>query len=130
MNSDGTLKARQKVSQDSGNLNLTFSSGYGFGKSITALGDLDGDGVIDLAVSAIGPGNNTGAVYILFMNKNGTVKSTKTIDPSNSLLSSYLTGGNFLELICLVLVILMGMEFLILLLVLPQKTAKKAQFMF
>jgi hypothetical protein len=95
MNSDGTLKGRQKISQDSGNLNLTFSDNYGFGKAITGLGDLDGDGVIDLAVSAIGPGNAIGAVYILFMNKNGTVKSTNTLDSKNSMLSSYLTGNNF-----------------------------------
>ena len=45
-----------------------------FGYSITALTDLDGNGVVDLAVSAIEDddgGGNRGAVYILFLGSSG-----------------------------------------------------------
>ena len=43
-----------------------------FGVSIANLGDIDGDGVIDLAVGAHrGDGGNRGSVHILFMDKTG-----------------------------------------------------------
>ncbi|MBT4604313.1 hypothetical protein HOC01_01620 [archaeon] len=55
-----------------------------FGSSITTIGDLDGDGVQDLAVGARNDANNAsesseGAVYILFMNVNGSVSSNVKI---------------------------------------------------
>src|SRR5206468_251227 len=54
-----------------------------FGISAATLGDLDGDGVTDLAVGAFGDdtgGNARGAVHVLLMNTtNGTVKSTTNI---------------------------------------------------
>lgn len=47
-----------------------------FGPSVTSIGDLDGDGVIDIAVGAMHDdgGVNSGAVWILWLNSNGTVK--------------------------------------------------------
>ncbi|KAL6059708.1 Receptor tyrosine-protein kinase erbB-2 [Balamuthia mandrillaris] len=51
----------------------------GFGTSITALGDLDGDAVPDIAVSGWGAHTLVGAVYILFLNRNGTVKAVQEI---------------------------------------------------
>ncbi len=53
-----------------------------FGRSVTAPGDLDGDGVTDIAVGA--PlddtgGSNRGAVHVLFLNSDGTVKSSQKI---------------------------------------------------
>ena len=53
-----------------------------FGWSACSLGDLDGDGVTDLAVGALGDsagGVYSGAVYVLFLNSNGTVKSSQKI---------------------------------------------------
>merc|ERR1712196_648788 len=49
-------------------------SGAEFGSSITNLGDIDNDGVQDIAVGAKGLNNDRGAIFILMMNKNGTVK--------------------------------------------------------
>lgn len=95
MKKDGTVKDKRKISKDSGNLKATFTNtSYFFGKSVVSMGDLDGDGVTDLAVGAAGANDYTGAVYILFMNSNATVKSYMLLDKNNSYLSSYLTGGN------------------------------------
>ena len=49
---------------------------------MSSLGDLDGDGVIDLAVGAFQDdtgGTSRGAVHVLFLNSNGTVKSSQKI---------------------------------------------------
>jgi hypothetical protein len=50
-----------------------------FGISVTSsVGDLDGDGVVDLAVGALYDydwGTNRGVVWLLFLNSDGTVKS-------------------------------------------------------
>ncbi len=53
-----------------------------FGSSVVNVGDLDGDGVTDLAVGAYGDGTGgprRGAVHILFLNASGTVKSSTKI---------------------------------------------------
>ena len=50
-----------------------------FGTSIANIGDLNGDGINDVAVGAYSDdtgGSNRGAVHILFMNVDGTVKSS------------------------------------------------------
>lgn len=48
-----------------------------FGSSIALIGDLDNDGINDIAVGA--PGNMYSAVYILYMQRNGTSRSTVMI---------------------------------------------------
>ncbi len=82
MNSDLTVSSFQKISEVSGNLNTSLSNSDYFGGSVANIGDLNGDGVIDLAVGAYRDdygGNNKGAIYILFMNTDGTVSSTQKI---------------------------------------------------
>ena len=63
---------------------ITLANTDHFGDSVANIGDLDGDGVNDLAVGAkrddAGTGSDAGAVHILFMNKDGSVKSTEQID--------------------------------------------------
>ena len=66
-----------------------------FGYQIEAIGDLDGDGVIDLATIKYGddagvtldPANNdnAGSIMILFMNSDGSVKSANEITMENNL---------------------------------------------
>ncbi len=56
---------------------LTLPTQAQFGSSIEAVGDLDGNGVVDLAVGAEGDDEtafNAGAVYILFLEADGSVK--------------------------------------------------------
>ena len=82
MNADGTVKSHQKISNTAGGLTGVLDPGDEFGVAIANLGDLDGDAISDLAVSAAGDGDggaNRGAVWVLFMNADGTVKSHQKI---------------------------------------------------
>jgi fibronectin type 3 domain-containing protein len=90
MNSDGTVKSYQKISDTAGSFTATLDDVDLFGISMAILGDLDGDGVVDLVVGAHSDddgGTSRGAVYILFMNSDGTVKSYQKISD---------TEGNFM----------------------------------
>jgi hypothetical protein len=87
MNSDGTVESSQKISSDAGDLDRDIDDGDLFGSAVTEIGDLDGDGVTDLAVGMIGDddgGNDRGAVWILFMNSDGTVESKKRISQNRA----------------------------------------------
>jgi len=69
METDGDVSSAQKISNQYGNFN-SFYTMYSehFGFSVTGLGDVDGDGVMDLAVGApLDDGVNTdvGAVYLV-----------------------------------------------------------------
>jgi hypothetical protein len=82
LNPNGTVKAEQKISALEGGFGGALADGDGFGKSVANIGDLDGDGVTDLAVGATGDddgGNARGAVWIVFLNANGTVKTEQKI---------------------------------------------------
>lgn len=81
LNANGTARASQKIATGTGG-GPPIANLDRFGSSTTALGDLDGDGVTELAVGASGDDTNgayRGAVHILFLNKNGTVKATQKI---------------------------------------------------
>jgi predicted outer membrane repeat protein len=82
LNSDGTVKSQQKISDTEGGFTGTLEDEDWFSSSLTSLGDYDGDGVVDLAAGAFGDndgGANRGAVWILFLNSDGTVKSHQKI---------------------------------------------------
>jgi hypothetical protein len=82
LNADGTVKAHQKISDTQGGFTGFLRPEDFFGASIASLGDLDGDGVTDLAVGADGDddgGTGLGAVWVLFLNADGTVKAHQKI---------------------------------------------------
>ena len=88
---DGRVKAMQKISLLAGGFSGPLRDGDQLGRALTGLGDLDGDGVPDLAAGANfddDGGQNRGAVWILFLNRNGTVKRQAKV----SSLSGGLTG--------------------------------------
>ena len=94
MKKDGTVKSKQKISDSSGNLGINLVDNERFGHSVSAIGDLDGDGVEDLVVGAVGHNSYVGGAYILFMKKDGTVKGHTVID-ANTTNFSYPTAYGF-----------------------------------
>lgn len=84
--SGGAIKGFLEIDPTSGD-------STGFGHAVAEIADLDGDGVKDLAVGAPDddngnpdPDTNLGAVWILFMNADGTVKANP---PPQKLLSPF-----------------------------------------
>ena len=79
---DGTVKGQRKISDWFGNFQGTLDDGDQFGRTCCGLGDLDGDGIPDMAVGANfddDGGGDRGAVWILFLNADGTVKGHQKI---------------------------------------------------
>jgi hypothetical protein len=87
LNSIGTLKGVQEIGKGKGGFTDSFNLNSNFGQSISSLGDIDGDGVNDIAVGEMGyintdsSGTFYGRVWILLLNSNGTVK--KNIEIGN-----------------------------------------------
>ncbi len=81
-NGPGTVKSHQKISDTAGEFNGILDNHDRFGHSVAGLGDVNGDGVVDLAVGATfddDGGLDLGAVWILFLNTDGTVKGHQKI---------------------------------------------------
>lgn len=79
LNAGGTADSFKKIAQGENGMNDPLTSGSSFGWSVANIGDLDHDGINDLAVGDPGDNNFRGAVRILFMNANQTVKSVTKI---------------------------------------------------
>ena len=101
LNSDGTVKAYEKINSNQNNFQSQLNDSDMFGTSVTNIGDINNDGITDIAVGAPGDddtkellktmideskGSSRGAVYILFLNSDGTVKDSQKISS---------TEGNF-----------------------------------
>ncbi len=100
LNADGTVKQTQKISMLEGGFTDTLEPGNFFGYGVAGIGDYDGDGIPDIAVTA--PRQPNLALYILHLNADGTVKSqVKTPDIPGDGLSAAgdLNGDGRIDLI-------------------------------
>jgi hypothetical protein len=78
----GSVARYQKITQGAGGFTGPLRAGDWLGLSVAAMGDLNGDGVGDLAAAAMQDddgGEDRGAIWILFLNPNGTVASQAKI---------------------------------------------------
>ena len=84
MNTDGSVDSTVEINDSTTN-GPDLANNDRFGWSVANIGDLDGDGVTDIVAGAThdqGEGNNRGAVHIMFMKSDGSVKSTVEINDS------------------------------------------------
>ena len=81
MNADFTVNSHQKIGHNEGGFTTLDNEDY-FGGSVANIGDLNGDGVVDLAVGAYRDDDllvNSGSFYVLFLNTDGTVDSFQKV---------------------------------------------------
>ncbi|MCH8315735.1 MAG: FG-GAP repeat protein, partial [Planctomycetes bacterium] len=93
----GWVLSHQKISDTEGGFTGALDDGDFFGSPVASLGDLDGDGVGDLAVGAFADddgGLDRGAVWVLFMNTDGTVKSHQKISATQGGFTGTLDDGD------------------------------------
>ena len=99
LNADATVKGHRKISATSGGFTGVLDDGDLFGTAVTAVGDLDGNGTVDLAVGAREDddgGPDRGAVWILFLASDGTVQSHQKIsDTAGGFLGGLDNGDRF-----------------------------------
>ncbi|MEM7309158.1 MAG: FG-GAP-like repeat-containing protein [Planctomycetota bacterium] len=85
---DGEILDIQTIHELEGGLGPVLHDDDGFGASIDRIGDLDGNGLVDLIVGAPGDddaGSDAGAAYVLFLDADGTVlQRTKIAAPSSA----------------------------------------------
>jgi hypothetical protein len=82
LNGEGTVREQQKINEVEGGFGGMLFDHDRFGSAIAPTGDLDGDAITELAVGAWGvddvpgggPSPGPGAIWILFMNNDGTVR--------------------------------------------------------
>jgi hypothetical protein len=87
-----------KIEEGSGGFFATLDAGDRFSRDHDQAGDINGDGIIDLVIGARSDDDgetDAGAVYILFMNNNGTVQSNQKISMLEGGFTDTLTANNF-----------------------------------
>jgi hypothetical protein len=69
LDKDHEIKSHRVITTGEGGFTHTLKENTCFGSSIARIGDLDGDGVTEIAVGAMGLGKQRGGVFILYMNR-------------------------------------------------------------
>ena len=100
LNTDGTVDHFQEISDNVGGFGGTISADGAFGHGVSgAIGDLDGDGVTEIAVGDFLGFDNvpvrTGASWILFLNTDGTVKAEQKISNNEGGFAGDLDGNDW-----------------------------------
>lgn len=87
-----------KIENNSGGFFADLDGGDRFSRDHDQAGDINGDGIIDLVVGARSDDDgatDAGAVYILFMNSDGTVQSNQKISATQGGFTDILYEGDF-----------------------------------
>ncbi|HMC00816.1 MAG TPA: integrin alpha, partial [Flavobacteriaceae bacterium] len=90
MNADLTVNSYQKIGNNEGGFGSLDIADY-FGGSVANIGDLNGDGVIDIVVGCYRDDDqniNSGSFYVLFLNSDGTVNSYQKVSNLNGNLNT------------------------------------------
>jgi hypothetical protein len=87
LDSTGKVKNETIITSNTNGFDTTLGDDDKFGGALTNLGDVNGDGIPDVAVGASGSdfsGPREGAVWLLFLNRDGTVKDYRKIDETSN----------------------------------------------
>ena len=82
---EGRVRQEQKIAEGEGGFDGDLDDDDRFGSAVAAIGDVNGDGITDLAVGAPNDddgSNDAGAVWILFMRMDGTVDAWQKVSDS------------------------------------------------
>ncbi len=90
----GDVVRYKKIANNQGNLGNVLSSNNFFGLSLENIGDINNDGITDLAAGVHGLGSY-GGLYILFMDTNGTVQSKTLLTQNTNGISGLQSSGYF-----------------------------------
>ncbi len=91
---DYSLEATAVVANNLSGLETAFPANHYFGYGLEYVGDIDADGIGDIAVSGQGDSGNRGKVYVLFLNSDDTVREYQVIGNSLGGLTSSLDLGD------------------------------------
>lgn len=94
----GALRHAQKINEIHGGFSGTLERVNEFGTAIAGLGDVSGDGIPDIVVSARGDrrtGSATGAIWLLAMNRDGTVRDERRLGPGEDGFPAPLRGRDY-----------------------------------
>lgn len=96
LNADGTVDHWQRISDTLGDFTGALSDFDHFGLSLAGLGDLDGDGLVDLAVGAPGDDDGAaenGAVWVLLLGADGKVDGWSKLSATSGGFDGQFFGG-------------------------------------
>ena len=97
MNRDGTVSSTVEINSNTPN-GPDLSNGDNFGSSVASIGDLNNDGIPDIAAGANyddAGGTNRGTIHVMLMNRDGTVSDTIEINNSTTNGPDLANGDNF-----------------------------------
>lgn len=97
LDSTGTVISYQKISSTSGSFDGKLIKWGMFGCSLANIGDINDDGINDLAVgerAASDAGNEAGAVWIMYMDKDGTIIKHRKITTNQQGFTGVLSSGD------------------------------------